>query len=420
MKPKVVVIFSLALNVLLALYIVHQSLQSRVPTEEVAAVQPAAPAAAPGRPTTGTPLESVPDSTVPPVRTFTWELVESPDYLEYIANLRAIGCPEETIRDIIVADVNKLYAAKKREARGEPKAFEYWKAGNPFMGQLDSEYMASARKLEEEKLAVLRQLGIEPDLKMQMGGVINAMDAMDTMFSFLPEEKQVGVMKLMQDMQADMAKAAEGGAFDGEAVWAYQRKMETAIKEMLTPEEYRDYELRMSTTANTMRSQLAGWDPDEQEFLKVFELRKAFDDQFSMFNVGNETEAEQKKRQEAQNQLNQAIKQALGEEEYAAYERGQDWTFQQTYQAAKRADLGVNEAIQVHDMKKAAEAEAVRVRMERDITQEQRDAALAGIQAETERSIKQVLGEKGWEQYNRNANTYWLRNMAPKAPPAEP
>src|SRR5262245_55092968 len=32
---------------------------------------------------------------------FHWSQIESPDYREYISNLRAIGCPEATIRDII-------------------------------------------------------------------------------------------------------------------------------------------------------------------------------------------------------------------------------------------------------------------------------------------------------------------------------
>src|SRR5438067_13778035 len=44
---------------------------------------------------------------------FTWREVESPDYPEYVANLRDIGCPEQTIRDIIIADVNALYARKR-------------------------------------------------------------------------------------------------------------------------------------------------------------------------------------------------------------------------------------------------------------------------------------------------------------------
>ena len=41
------------------------------------------------------------------VKQMTWETVEAPDYRVYIENLRNIDCPEE-IRDIILADVNKL------------------------------------------------------------------------------------------------------------------------------------------------------------------------------------------------------------------------------------------------------------------------------------------------------------------------
>ena len=51
-----------------------------------------------------------------PTQSFDWRMVESEDYKKYIANLRAIGCPEETIRDIIIADVNKLFASRKRAA----------------------------------------------------------------------------------------------------------------------------------------------------------------------------------------------------------------------------------------------------------------------------------------------------------------
>jgi hypothetical protein len=225
-------------------------------------------------------------------------------------------------------------------------------------------------------------------------------------------------MKIMQDLQADMAEAAQDGGFDPETVQASQRKMEEAIKEVLTPEEFRDYELRMSMTANSMRSQLAGWDPGEQEFLKVYELRKAFDDQFSMFNRGNESEAEQARRRDAEKQLNEAIKQALGGDRYADYERAQDWSFQQIHQVAQRVDLGTTEAVKVYEMKQAAEAEVRNLRQNTGLTADQRSAALAGIQAETERSIKQVLGDKGWEQYNRGASTYWLRNMVPQPPAA--
>ena len=44
---------------------------------------------------------------------FSWGEVETADYPTYISNLRAIGVPEQTIRDVIIADVNALYARRR-------------------------------------------------------------------------------------------------------------------------------------------------------------------------------------------------------------------------------------------------------------------------------------------------------------------
>jgi hypothetical protein len=59
---------------------------------------------------------AVPPTTVPvrgEGRPFNWSQVESGDYRTYIANLRSIGCPEQTIRDIITADVDSQYALRR-------------------------------------------------------------------------------------------------------------------------------------------------------------------------------------------------------------------------------------------------------------------------------------------------------------------
>lgn len=51
------------------------------------------------------------------VEPFNWRTVETKDYRRYIANLRTDGCPEETIRDIFVADVNALFAERAKGLR---------------------------------------------------------------------------------------------------------------------------------------------------------------------------------------------------------------------------------------------------------------------------------------------------------------
>ncbi|MDB6110242.1 MAG: hypothetical protein JWR69_1992 [Pedosphaera sp.] len=48
---------------------------------------------------------------------FHWSQLEAADYRVYVANLRAIGCPELTIRDIISADVDGLYSEKRQALR---------------------------------------------------------------------------------------------------------------------------------------------------------------------------------------------------------------------------------------------------------------------------------------------------------------
>src|SRR5690348_2993412 len=58
---------------------------------------------------------------------FSWQEVESPDYPTYIANLRNIGCPEQTIRDIIIADVNALYARRRALELVTPEQ-QWWRS----------------------------------------------------------------------------------------------------------------------------------------------------------------------------------------------------------------------------------------------------------------------------------------------------
>ncbi len=358
-------------------------------------------------------VESTVTNTV--VKRINWQSVESPDYKEYIANLRSVGCPDETIRDIIIADVNKLYDAKKKLIRGAAKKFEYWKGGNPMAAMMgDSDTMQKTRALDEEKNAVLRALGIEPDFKTAAAEMVNPLE---NMFDFLPEEKKTQMMKLMTDMQTKMAKTMEGGGRpDPEQIAKVQKEMEAAVKKMLTPEESLNFDLRMSMTANMMRMQVAGWDPDEKEFLETFKMRKAFDDEFSPMTRGNESDTERKRREESEKALKEQLKQTMGEQRYKDYELSQDWNFQNTVQSLKRANLGVAEAKQVVEMKKLAEDQASQLRNNSSLSTEERTAALTAIQTETEKALLKSLGDKGMEAYSRGNNASWLKNLAPKPP----
>src|SRR5437588_11607773 len=86
---------------------------------------------------------------------FSWREVESADYPTYIANLRDIGCPEQTIRDIIIADVNALYSRKRAVEIMTPEQ-EWWRT------EPDTNVVAIAAAkswvLEDERRALLTRL----------------------------------------------------------------------------------------------------------------------------------------------------------------------------------------------------------------------------------------------------------------------
>jgi hypothetical protein len=185
---------------------------------------------------------------------------------------------------------------------------------------------------------------------------------------------------------------------------------------ILSPEEMLDYNLRFSMTANMMRTQLAGFEPTEQEFLELFKKRKAYDDEYGIAGMGglNLKGEEKQKQKAAEQELNQQLKAQLGDERYQDYKRAQDYSFQAMYNIADRENLGKDAAIKVYGMKKIAEDQARKVRQDQSLTKEQRTAALQGIRTETENSVRAVFGDKGYQSYQKQPAAYWLNSISPE------
>ena len=81
---------------------------------------------------------------------FRWSQVESTDYRQYVNNLKAIGCPQQTIRDIITADVHSLYVARGEQLDRQPMA-----------AQIRGEKFRALR--EEENSVIAALLGFQSE-----------------------------------------------------------------------------------------------------------------------------------------------------------------------------------------------------------------------------------------------------------------
>ncbi len=347
---------------------------------------------------------------------FDWQAVESDDYREYIANLRSIGCPEQTIRDIIIADVNKLFEERKKAARKEQPKFEFWKTGNPMSAFINKDRMQANLETDKEKRRLLKHLlGEDVKLKPNLAAGFDQNDMMSGMLGFLDEDKQVKVMEAYQSFQVEMADTFGGGAPDKEDVEKIRRKqqeMEQKLASMMSPEESDLYQLSMSQTAMMMRMQLDGLDPTEGEFRDIFKLQKSFDDEFGgMFGMAGMGPDDMKKRSEAEKLLKEDIKKLLGDERYSDYEMVSDWAYKPLAKVVDKQGLDKGVGRDVWNMKKAAEEEVRNIRMNRDLSQEQRNDALKAIAEETRNAVRGKLGDKGFESYNGGMGGHWLKSL---------
>src|SRR5688572_20538695 len=148
--------------------------------------------------------ESLPPS--PAIKRPSWRDVESTDYHRFIENMRSLEMPEETIRDIVLADVNKLYEQRKREVLKGTVRDEFWKPQG--RGRIvDSERINTLRALGKEKEQVIKELlSIEvpqPEFANSSGDLESEVDEQ---WSFLPEQKRADLTELIRKLRSELPR----------------------------------------------------------------------------------------------------------------------------------------------------------------------------------------------------------------------
>ena len=404
MNARVLLILSLCANLALAGYLVYQGRgKASATTSPSPEVKTAAASAAKSDAKTDGKSVTI---TVPSTA-LDWRIVESEDYKKYIANLRAIGCPEETIRDIIVADVNKLFEQRKREVTGTTNRFEFWKTGTFFTDMFNEEKLNKHRELAKEKRDLLKELlGVDVAEKPDpMGG----MNPYETLLDFLPAEKQNALMEHEQSFAAKMMKRMKDAQNNPDVMRELMKEKDAELAKVLTPQEKEEYDLRMSQTAMMMRMQMSEFQPNEQEFRDIFKLRKEFENEFGMMGMQSNKPEDRAKRETAQKDLDQNIKNMLGEDRFREYKYDQDFSRSSLKDVVKEFNVPKDQAFKVFDIKAAAQEQAANIRKDTSLTREQREVALQAIQQETRNAVNQVIGPAAGDKYFDTGS--WMKGL---------
>lgn len=341
------------------------------------------------------------------IKPFNWQQVESEDYKTFIANLRAIGCPEETIRDIVIADVDKLFAARERAVSGADD-WKYWRANDPLPARISSERDAQLAALHEQKRAVIRALlGIELDEELAK---YNEGAKEISHLDFLSSQKRAQILKIQnrfKDAKQRIYAEAErlGVAPDWKQLKAAFDQRESELAQVLSSDELREYQLRKDETADNLRRNLVGFEPTEAEFRSLFQLLKVHEDKFSYADPGDNSLPEQKWQDRAA--VEQQIKSLLGDTRYAEYQRASNPHFQELYQLTQQFDLPSETAAAIFDRHQQMLNELSQYST---LSPDEQQQQLTRLQAEMNSMLREKLGDKAYTVFEARGVEHWLGN----------
>jgi hypothetical protein len=265
MKSKLLLIISVCLNLALGFQVLNLLGERGKTVSDVMAVpdRRESDAAVAQRPESARRRPSLPDATR--VEPFDWRQIESEDYRQYLANLRAIGCPDKTVRDIIVADVNDLFAIKAASVTSSNQ-YQYWKK-EPM--SRSEEQAKELRDLYAQKREVLKALGVGAQNFADLLGEAfrDTMEEREMELAFLPESKRQQVKEtLFEQARRQMAEGNDVSRYG-----TIELETQARVSSLLTPEEYKEYELRCSTDAQQLRGVLDAVALTEPEFRAIFD-----------------------------------------------------------------------------------------------------------------------------------------------------
>ena len=102
------------------------------------------------------------------------------------------------------------------------------------------------------------------------------------------------------------------------------------------------------------------------------------------------------------------LRQKLGEQRYADYQRGQDPDYRQLNVAVTRFKLPRELANKCYEVKRISEELRAQVEGNPALTPEQRVAAVAALKEEAGKAVKEVLGEKAFAYVSRRSQAQWV------------
>ena len=350
---------------------------------------------------------------------FHWSRVETNDFEAYVANLHGIGCPDHTVRHLVVGEVEALYA--EREADAE-KSGSFWETVSQRHAREVRVHREQAA-LEEEKRAVLRRLvGVDWSSKAERQWVTD--DTACLFIGFLTDDRAVRLADSM--MRLEKRTRAFRNETDGIVIDTDEPRLDALLvgakRELesgLTPAEVQEATLRGVSVAKALTEPdgLTGVTLTGDELRRmtaIFSRDKDFITLLLRAELEGNPHGGGNDLEDIINQVSpeaeREIHAMLGEQRSAAYERSQDEAFREFVGAGRALNVPLDSTVKAWEIRQMAETAAHELRATEGMAPEQRREALDAMRRETQQAITAVVGASVAESFFNN-DRGWARTV---------
>ena len=348
-----------------------------------------------------------------------WAQLQSGNLATLADRLRAAGFPPAMVRALVAAQVNEQFSARRKGLLAGQEERAFWKSQQNFF--LDRKNQAALRALGKEQNDLLKSL-------LGADGIPGGDETLAwqrRQFGNLPADKLTALQNINNDyseLQQEIYTKANGLMLpEDRTQLAFLEKEKLAdMQKALSPQEFEDYQLRSSNTANQLRSQLATFNATEAEFRALYKVAAVVDEQSgSAGPFGPRNPGDFQARQAALLAQTQAV---LSPERFAEYKQATDPQSQQINRLVARLELPAATTQQVVAVQQDIQTRARALQSNRDLPAADRAAQLAALSAEATAKLTTALTPRGLEAYKQNGG-FWLENLKPRtasAPSASP
>jgi len=333
----------------------------------------------------------------------TWRDIESDDYVTYVWNLRSIGCPEQTIRDIIVADVNELFT-KRRAAEVITPQQQWWLSEpGPELIEKANEQRDALDAQRHELLTLL----LGPNWELSGSLLTERTGSAVTLDGPLLGDLSLDTKQAVRDIERrsrererayTQAVRNDTRPDDPAELARLRQQTRDELAKVLTPAQMEEYLLRYAGTAQELRRSLNGFEATPEEFRRLFRAVDAADQQQQL--IGDATDpASARERDQLAQKREAAVAEALGAERYRYYRLNQDPVFQQARDTAQQLGAPADAVISLYQINQETQAERRRILNDGLLTPEEQSQQLAQVDEQRLNSLRKVLGEERFRRW---------------------